>query len=204
MNVKYYIPGLFISCCLLSLCGCNKKQRDEHTHFTKADSVTETYLELKDAMLQAWNMMINDDNQKIKAMHHLLHELMVSNPSQRPLLKSYEERLERLVYSRYTQKTMANADVIVEYDFASNSLVSELISLAESQTQFAYNTTLQRLVENIRTADQRTESYREEYDVIASKYNEFIDQNKDMLRQSEIDQDTLLQKKPLFQVVSEE
>ncbi len=186
--------------CMLAICACNDQKHREETHFTKTDSLTETYLDLKDSMLETWNWMINDDNQKLKAMHNLIHELQVSNPSKRDELTKYQERLDQLVHSRYTQKSMENVHVIEEYDFESNSLVSELISLAESQTEFAYNTTMQKLVESIRTADQRIESSREEYDRTATRYNEFIENNRSMLK--EIAADSFLEKKPLFQTVS--
>jgi hypothetical protein len=207
MNVKLYFSGILLpiaigSCSLFTVCGCGDSRRDNHPNFTKTDSLTDTYLNLKDSMLETWNTMINDDNQKIKAMHNLLHELKVSNPVMRDQLKSYEERLERLVHSRYTQKSMGNADVVEEYDFASNSLVGELVSLAESQTQFTYNTTLQKLVETIRTADQRVDNYRTEYDRIATQFNQFIDENKKWL--IEIDQDSFMEKKPLFQMVADD
>jgi hypothetical protein len=153
-------------------------------------------------MLQAWNTMINDDNQKLESIHNLLHELMVATTIDRDLLHSLEVRLEQLKHSRYTQKTMGNPDIIAEYDFASSTLVSEIISLAEQQTQFAYNSTLQKLVENIRTADQRVSNYREEYDRIATAYNDFIESNKQFL--TEINADTFMEKKPLFQMVSDE
>lgn len=180
---------------------CNEQRQTDNPHFTKADSLTDTYLELKDSMLETWNAMINDDNQKLKAMNNLLHELKVSNPAKKDELQAYQERLDQLVHSRYTQKTMENAHVIEEYDFASNSLVSELIALTESQPQFSYNTTLQKLVESIRTADQRIENYRAEYDQIASAYNEFLEVNQKFL--NEMEEDTF-QKKPLFQTVSED
>jgi septal ring factor EnvC (AmiA/AmiB activator) len=202
MNFKYYFPGIIVSCSFLAFCSCEHKRNAEATRFTKIDSLTETYLELKDSMLETWNTMINDDNQKIKSMHNLLHELKVSDPAQRKEFAKYEERLDQLENSRYTQKSMENTQLIEEYDFASNSLVTELISLAESQAQFAYNSTLQKLVEAIRTADQRVDNYREEYDRIATKYNRFIDEHKPMLK--EIDDDTFLEKKPLFQMVAEE
>jgi hypothetical protein len=202
MNVKHYLSGILLSCSLLAVCSCGEKQHTEYTRFTRVDSLTETYLNLKDSMLETWNTMINDDNQKIKAMHNLIHELVVSNPAQRETFKSYQERLDRLAHSRYTQKSMENTDVVEEYDFASNSLVSELISLAETQKEFAYNTTLQKLVEGIRTADQRVDNYREAYDRIAEAYNHFLDENK--LQLKEIDQDSSLEKRPLFQMVAED
>src|SRR5688572_29661014 len=202
MNIKLCLSGILFSCTVFAICSCQEGTRTDQTRFTKVDSLTDTYLNLKDSMLHTWNAMINDDNQKIKAMNNLLHELIVSNPGQRNELKIYQDRLDRLVHSRYTQKSMENVDVIEEYDFASNSLVTELISLAESQTQFAYNTTMQKLVENIRTADQRMANYRQEYDEIAVQFNTFIESNKKWL--TEIDPDSFMEKKPLFQMVAED
>lgn len=201
MHFKFYFSGIVFSCSILVFCSCGNKPKEE-VSFTKADSLTETYLNLKDSMLGVWNTMINDDNQKIKAMHDLLHELKVSNPSQSEEYDKYQERLNRLAESRYTQKSMENVQIIEEYDFSSNSLVADLISLAESQRQFAYNPTLQKLVEKIRTAEQRVNNYRDEYDRIAILYNQFIDQNRTFLK--EIDADTFLEKKPLFQMVAED
>jgi hypothetical protein len=81
-------------------------------------------------------------------------------------------------------------------------MISELIELAESQKQFAYNSTLQKLVDSIRVADQRVARYREQYDLITDRYNNFLEDNKNTLK--EIDTDSFLEKKPLFQMVAEE
>ena len=201
MNVNKYLPGSIIICCIIGFCSCEEKPRTAATRFTKADSLTETYLTLKDSMLQAWNVMINDDNQKLEAMQNLLHELSIGSSIDKELLKTYEERVQQLKKSRYTQKTMGNVHIVEEYDFASNALVSELISLAESQTQFAYNSTLQKLVDEIRSADLRTNNYRDEYDLIAASYNEFLEHNREFLK--DIEEDSFMEKKPLFKMVAE-
>jgi hypothetical protein len=99
---------------------------------------------------------------------------------------------------RYTQKSMGDEDLIEEYDFASNSLVIELISLAESQKEFAYNTKLQKLVEDIRIADQRVSNYRQDYDDITMRYNQFLETNHLYLK--DISQADSLEMKPLFQM----
>jgi septal ring factor EnvC (AmiA/AmiB activator) len=201
MKAKNYFSALLlIACGLIALTGCQKKAPVQ-TGFTKVDSLTETYLALQDSMLQAWNTMIHDDNRKIKAMKHLLHELNVSVPEKRDELKSYEERLNDLMSMRYDQHSMSNTEMVTEYDFASNSLVTELVSLAESQKEFAYNTMIQKLVDSIRAADQRVNNYRDEYDIIASRFNRFIERYEGMLR--DIDQDSSLEKKPLFEMASE-
>lgn len=181
-------------------CGSNHNTVHETT-FTREDSITDRYLVLQDSLLLAWNLMMNDDNQKIKTMHHLLHELIVSGAEQNEELATYEERLNQLSRLRYTPKTMANLDVIEEYDFASNALVTEIIALAESRKEFNYNPTLQKLTDEIRMADQRMINYRVEYDAIVAVYNAFIEENSQTLMH--IDKKNGLEKKPMFQMVSE-
>ena len=202
MSDNAQLRGVFCLSIFLLATACGEKPKSHSTHFTKADSVTETYLNLKDEMFATWNLMTRDDNQKIRAMRNLVHELGVTNRSLREDLQAYEQRINELAESRYTHESMENLNVIEEYDFASNALVSELISHAEAVPEFAYNTTLQRLVETIRTADQRVVNYRTEYDRIAAEYNEFIDDNAESLR--EVETDSFVEKRPLFQMVAED
>jgi len=192
------VSGILFFCSGVILFNCGKKAEINHPAFTKADSLTDLYLSLHDSVLQSWNVMINDDNQKIKAMHNLLHELMITSQNQDEQLHGYEEQLEHLVELRYDQQSMGDEDLIEEYDFASNLLVTELITQAESKTEFAYNPTLQRLVEEIRVADQRVTLYREEYDAITFKYNTFLEKNRNYV--SEITQKDSITLRPLFQM----
>ncbi|HEY8936788.1 MAG TPA: LemA family protein [Cyclobacteriaceae bacterium] len=188
---------------MLFLLSCQeKKTPPAPTSFTKTDSLTDTYLSLQDSVLQAWNMMLDDDNQKIKAMHNLTHELMVTDKEDIEKLVSIEQRLEQLTTLRYNQQTMGNPEVVEQYDFATNSLISELISIAEAQAEFQYNSTLQKLVDNINLADQRVNSYREEYDYIISRYNRFLEENKTYLK--EIDPQARFEKMPVFEMAEAE
>jgi hypothetical protein len=200
--MKFLIPVCAIFFSILII-GCGEKKAVKNdTTFTKVDSLTDYYLAIQDSMLQAWNMMTHDDNEKILAMHNMVHELMITNFTDKDILTSYEQQLEQLKHLRYTQKSMANPDVVEEYDFASNTIVSELISLAESRTEFTYNTTLQKLADDVRLADQRVVSYREEYDIIVMHYNQFLEQNSKFLK--DIDPNQSFEKKPIFQMVSGE
>ena len=197
--MKTRASGIFCFCIGLLAINCGKRENVVYqTTFTKADSLTERYLSLQDSMLTSWNTMINDDNQKIKAMHNLLHELSVTSSDENNEYHAYEEQLNHLLQLRYDQYSLAEEDLIEEYDFASNLLVTELISQAESRPEFAYNTTLQKLVEQIRTADQRVNLYREEYDAITSRYNLFLKQNQASL--NEVTQKDSIELKPLFQM----
>lgn len=203
MKSKGCIIGLGMVWALLVAAGCDQSDKSAQiaTEFSKADSLTEIYLALQDTMLQVWNTMINDDNRKIRAMRNLLHELEVSNPENEGEFEGYDDRLEDLLERRYNQQSIAAAELVSEYDFASNSLITELISLAESQTEYAYNSTLQKLVESIQSADQRVMNYRAEYDDIALRFNGFIERNRHLLE--DVHADSVLEKKPLFQMTSE-
>jgi hypothetical protein len=201
--MRKIVAGLIVVIGGVSLMSCSEKRVDSSdATFTKADSLTDQYLAFQDSMLQSWNIMINDDNQKIKSMHNLLHELLVISTDGRDQITKYEEQLDQLTRLRYTQKSMGNADVVEEYDFASTTLVRELISLAETTPEFAKNPTLQRLVEDIRLADERVNNYRDDYDLIVMQYNEFLDENK--LYLLEANRNDSLEKRYLFQMVSVE
>jgi hypothetical protein len=195
--MRLQISGILISCLGILMFNCGKRAETDSATFTKADSLTDVYLSLQDSMLRSWNIMINDDNQKITAMHNLLHELMLTTANENEL-QTFEEQLDRLADLRYDQKSMAKEDLIEEYDFASNSLVTELISIAESRSEFAYNPTLQKLVEEIRIADQRVDLYREEYDLITQKYNNFLQANRSYLDDMNLGDSLII--RPLFQM----
>jgi len=168
---------------------------------SRGDLVKDSYAAYQDSLVECWNTMISDDNHKIVAMSNLLQELIATTGDDHEQLERFEERLDQLSRLRYTQKSMANSDVIEEYDFATTSLVQELISLAESKIDFGHNITLQKLVDDIRLADERVNNYRAEYDEIVSKYNNFIAMNKSYL--TGVSRDSLKQKH-LFQMVSVE
>lgn len=200
MRSSVYSFGLTLIWASVMFISCKDKPAGER-NFSKADSVTDSYLSLQDTMLQVWNTMMHDDNRKVKAMRALLHELSVSNPDKIEELKDYESRLDLLVGMRYDQESISNPDIVTEYDFASNSLITELITLAETQKEFAYNGTLQKLVDSIRAADQRVLNYRAQYDEVASKFNRFIEQHEEFLE--DMESDSLSAKKPLFQMAAE-
>jgi hypothetical protein len=187
--VSGLLPVFFIHC-------GSKSDSNQEIGYTHADSVTEVFLMLQDSLHDTWSMMVSDDNEKIKAMKSLLHEMKIGTQFTPEKLASLEERVDQLAKIRYTTKTMSNTDVVEEYDFASNSLVTELISMAESLSSFSYNTTIQKLVEQIRSADMRVENYRADYDSIALAYNRFIEAHISSIK--EVMENETVVKKALF------
>lgn len=192
------IIGIAIFCALIA---CRKDDTSATSPtFTKADSLTEFYLTLQDSMLRSWNIMTNDDNQKIAAMHSLLKELELASAGGNESFEDFRHQLERLAEIRYDRMSLAKADVVEEYDFASNLLVSELISLAETNPDFPYSHKMQQLVDQIRIADQRVNLLRGDYDAITARYNAFIRENHRYL--TDIAPADSLDLRPLFQMSS--
>lgn len=188
---------------LLILVSCQKKaETSQEVSFTKIDSLTEHFLELHDSMLYSWNKMMSDENQKIRAMNNLLHELKISSQFDRETLEALEHRLSQVKNNTITPESIDDNSVVEEYDFATNTLVTELLSMAESHEAYLHNKILQKMVEEIKLTDQRMEENRNIYDAIASEYNNFVETNKLVIW--EIDRNASLEKKPLFQAISDE
>ncbi|MEQ8423651.1 MAG: hypothetical protein RIA63_03010 [Cyclobacteriaceae bacterium] len=188
------------SCALLLSCN-NQQSAQNKTSFTKVDSLTETYLLLQDSLLHAWNVIAWDEKEKTKAMHGLLKLMSKQEGIDEQQLHSLEQRLDQLDRIRFTQKSLANSYVIEEYDFATNSLVTEILSLAEADSELMKIETTQKLVDKIKLADQRVGDLRTEYDKVAIRYNHFIVKNKRYL--DEIDKDCSGEKRALFHMTSD-
>lgn len=179
---------------------CSRQQQENGSSYTHEDFLTESYLVYHDSIVHAWNMMISDDNEKLTSLHLLITELQTLDESKdQAVLKKFDSRLRQLRHIRYTQKSMANADVIEEYDFASTALVREVLSTAEMSEGFAENVRLQSLVEHIRLAEERIENYRADYDDLINHYNKFLEENRADLVQLSRDS---IKKKAQFQLVS--
>ena len=183
-----------LSAGLLLSCG-RSTTSNEKTAFTHIDSLTETYLILQDTLLNSWNKLVNDENEKIEALNAALSHL-TSIVEPRDLVSSLDLQLLQLRQIRITQKTLYNPDVVDEFDFASNSLISEIISLAEANPTLKKNREFQSIIEKIKISEGRVTIYRSDYDSIAQEFNSFLESNKLVLK--DIDQNCSLEKRPLF------
>jgi hypothetical protein len=195
---KHSALGLLIGSFALLSCG-RSATSNERTTFTHIDSLTDTYLSLQDTLLHSWNVLIKDEQEKMNsvdaAIDHL-RKLTLPNPSQ---LTSLGTRLEQLKQIHLTQKTLSNQYVVEEYDFATNSLISEILSITESNPALLQNKDLINLVDKIKVADQRTSIYRLGYDSIVFQFNAFLEKNKSLLQ--DIDNSSL-EKRPMFSVAN--
>ena len=192
------VRGIFFLSILGALSFSCVKQESQTTDFsfTHVDSLTETYLTLQDSMLHTWNVMVKDENEKLQNIDLLLAELLLNDVYNKEQILSLQQRLDQLERIRFNQKSMINQHVVEEYDFASNSLVTEVISFVESNLGFVQNQKLQQMTDLIKLADQRVSNYREEYDKVIILFNVFAEKNSNDLK--EIDKNWESIAKPTF------
>jgi hypothetical protein len=196
---RYSIFALFVSS--LSLLSCGKSTTtNEKTTFTKADSLTETYLSIQDTLLQSWNVMIKDEQETIIAMENALDHFSKLHATHNEHVNALRGRLEQLKRLSITQKTLTNQDVLAEYDFASSSLVSEILSVSDANPSLLQNTVLSEWIDKIKIVNERKADCRMGYDSIALEFNDFVEKNMPYLKDLK---DENLTKRPLFSVASD-
>lgn len=187
---------LFVCLASAALCiRCSNTTTSEKTNFTKADSLTETYLTLQDSIHHAWNLVMSDENEKLKALQETLTHLQ-AGLRENEQVRSLSQQLEHLKRMRITPKTLVNPHVIEEYDFACNTLISELNALTETSASVLTDTRAQELLDKVRLSDQRLQEYRVAYDSLAVQFNAFVEKNKSLLK--DIDKNSGFHKRPMF------
>lgn len=198
--ISILLAGSALFSCLFS-CTKPTTPEAETTDFTRLDSLTERYLTLQDNMLAAWNTILRDENRKFKALHAVVDTLMYAGTEDKGELVELQHRLKALSAIRLSQQSLDNPDMLEEYDFAVNSLVTEVVTRAETHSTFSTNAALQKLVEDIKITDQQVPPERAAYDSIAMAYNTFLENNQAVI--SEVDHDTTITPRPLFDMVQE-
>jgi hypothetical protein len=187
---------------LATACGSKtEKDKDTALDFTRIDSLRSNYLGINDSLVAAWHRMIKDDNQKLSDLNRLLDEITYTNNYDKEKIEGLRQRIVELKAMRYNQQTMADSDLIDEYDFASDNLVNEITSLAQSHPQYERYKNMEMLVDDIRTAHEKVLYMRVDYDRFAKQYNRFLDENHEIL--AEIDHSLEDKKRTLFQIVQE-
>lgn len=191
------IHFIFLALTAAALSGCGRSATStEKTSFSTADSLTDRYLSLQDTLVHVWNKLIHDENERIRAIEKVLTEL--NKQSGESSINSLETRFGQIKELRITPKTLSNPDVLEEYDFAHESLISELMA-ASSNPSIINQPSFQQLLDNIKIAEGHISLNRSDYDSIAQAFNAFLEKHKATLK--EIDQTSNLEKRPLFNSV---
>ncbi len=181
-------------------CG-DKKTSNKETQtskYTKIDSLRSTYLGLQDSVVHAWNVMIHDDNEKLSTLSRLLDEVEFAGGVDAGLLASLKARITALKEMRYDRESMADSDLIDQYDIASQNLVNEVIVLVQNHPDFDRFPLMNEFIQEISASDGRILFLRIDYDDWAIEYNNFLKENESNLE--EIDNTILNIQLSLFQL----
>lgn len=190
-----YLIYLLIPCFLL---GCAKSTKTIKDEAALVDSLKVEYAMIQDSLDYNWKVMIEEDDQKLADMKRLLDEITFTNSYDKGKVDELYQRIEQTKEMRYNRETMENSDLIDQYDFAINSLITEIVSLAKSHPEYENRPLMETLVNDIRTADENVLFMRMDYDDFVKEYNYFIKENKKYL--NKIDSTAEFKSKPLFEL----
>ena len=168
---------------------------NEKTAFSQNDSLTDRYLNMQDTLLHVWNKLVRQEKDKISALDEIFDQLMRHHQNE----ASLQTRFAQIKELHLTPRLLANSDVLEEYDFAHESLINEILSLA-GNGQLANDKEFQALVDRIKIAESNISLNRDDYDSIALAFNEFLQTHQVVLK--EIDQGCDLKPRPLFNPVT--
>lgn len=167
-------------------CACSTSNSiQEHTTFSKADSLTDAYLVLSDSVLQSWNRIVSTEIDKTRALEEIINDLDNASLLSEELRESFQVRMEQLEKIRFTQETIEDPQTVEDYDLAFQSIVDDLSKLTKdnANSMFKYlqdNSVINRL----------------SYDSLARTFNEFVQENRSVLK--DVNANNELDAKPLF------
>lgn len=179
--------GVFI----FTICACSTTSTvQEHTQFSRLDSLTETYLVLNDSILMSWNRIVSDELDKSKTFQELIDKIKEGGQTGGDEIESLQLRILQLDRIRFNQKNMDQPHVVEEYDKACVAIVNDLIS---NTTPMSEAISTRDWFESARLAAYTRRAY---YDSLAAEFNTFVVKHKATLR--DLGPTTQLDVKPMF------
>lgn len=179
---------------IVAICACacsTSNSLQEHTRFSKADSLTDTYLVLNDSLLQSWNRIVVTEIDKTRTLQELLEDLDNAHILTEELRESFQIRVEQLEKIRFNQQNIDDEQIVKDYDLAVQSLIDDFKKVASSPGAPDPHAMFRYLQEN-------TMIHRLSYDSLAQRFNEFITSNKSSLKDLDVSPAAELGTRPLF------
>lgn len=136
--------------------------------------------EIIDSMNLAWDNMASSDNNKLANIKRLLDEISFTENFNRQKFDSASALHQKLLGLRPQADNMTDHG-IDEYDKATDKLIRETFTLKEETPNIEQHTLAEKLVNEIREADQNLVVFRFRYDRWAKQYNSKIRKNKKQL-----------------------
>jgi hypothetical protein len=170
------------------VCACstsNTISEHNNTTFSKADSLTDAYLVLSDSVLQSWNRVVGNEMDKSRTLQEIIQDLDNASMLTDDLRESFQVRMEQLEKIRFTQESIADPQIVVDYDIAFKAIVDDLSKLAKTDENQMFMYLERSSVLN-----------RLSYDSLAKSFNAFVQKNRQILK--DVGSNNELETKPLF------
>jgi hypothetical protein len=181
-----------IGLCAMALlaCACSTSNSiQEHTRFSKADSLTDAYLVLSDSVLQSWNRIVGNEVDKTRTLQELISDLDNAQLLSDELRESFAVRIDQLEKIRFTQETIEDEQTVEDYDLALHSIIDDVAKITSAPGSPDPKAMFEYLLESSLVN-------RSMYDSLARTFNEFVQKNKAALKDIEMGQE--LDEKPVF------
>ena len=191
-SFRILIPAIF----LIYVAGCSTPT-DSTADSAIIDSLSIQYNYLLDSVDNSWNVMIEDDDEKIMFMKRLLKEIEYTQNYDRQVQDRMNVMVDSLKLIRYDRSTVAESNRIDQYDYKTQDVVVDVINYASKHPQFEQYPLMQELIQDIRQKDSDVLMLRVDYDHSARAYNNFIKENKRYM--NEVDS-AFAEKLPLFAI----
>jgi hypothetical protein len=190
---------LFALLCAASYSACQRatEEKQSEESLAKTDSLRQTYVSLSDSTNAYWQILIAEEENKLDNIKAVLEELSREPIVNKARYDSLYEQLQRLYEMRLTAEELSS-EKIDRYDSASSALKNGIIDYAQNHPDVERIPLVTSLLDSVETADQRMLFHRVRYDNYARDYNNFLDGNREYIRQ--IDTTGLARKRGLFQL----
>ncbi len=173
----------FYSCSTTS----NVETVSEETNESTNSLIISDYNSLNKQLDSSWTILNGHEVEKLELIKRLISEISY-NPKHNPIdLKKLATKTEIVQDKLLKPEMLKNDDVIDQYDILIDSLIEESISIVEKTPEMENYQNVESLVIEINNLNTDVVlSDRTTYSMIVSDYNNFIDSNKVVLKNNNL------------------
>ncbi|MDF9795135.1 hypothetical protein OKW21_000398 [Catalinimonas alkaloidigena] len=196
---------LWLLLLFLTVAACSSRinrQTEEQLTDEQFDSLRSVYYGLNDSLKHAWNIMMEDDSEKINNLHLLLDEIQKLETRGTDTLDSLNQMVSMLEEMRYDSVSVRSSALIDKYDSANTAVSNAVLDYVENIPEAEYNPVVNVLVDQVMSANNSILLYRIRYDRFSEDFNIFLEKYKNVM--SNIDSSGgPVYKRPMFRLVND-
>ncbi len=179
----FRLIAALVFCSVMAGCRIDPESKRE-VSASGMDSIVTAYRVTTDSVVSSWDRMIIDDDEKLFHIKRLLEEVTYTGHFDPVVMDSFMTKHSALVALRYDQKSMADSELIDEYDALTSELINEVTTFAKRHPDYNKYPLMEELIMDIMEADNRVLLHRIKYDNFCREFNVLIASQKSLLRSS--------------------